>query len=350
MRYAFMLIGAMASLGLIAVSITMNFRFGQLLGRTEIDGIIYGLASGCADGLKVILPFSIAEAWRHNRLLAVSVSITLFLIFSIYSVTSSLGFSAINRAETNGSRLKATADYTNLKKSHARLVKQRDSLPAFRPVAALKGLLRARQQNHRWQTTSGCTDATVGPSRTFCNEYYQIKAELGVASKAGSLDQKVEGLSRKLQNFTGGLATSGKADPQVQMLHRVSGLSVETVETALTVILTLLVELGSGLGLYAAFGLGKRETQNTDTASEEEPVYPVEDLQQEWLTQRLVQIPNASIAINLLYYDYCNWLLDHRVYPEMTDREFTEWLEQQGYHDTYEFEGCIHYRGITLLD
>ena len=52
---------------LLAVSAAMNWRFGLNLGRTEIDGQIYGAASAAADCLKALLPFFLATAIFNRR-------------------------------------------------------------------------------------------------------------------------------------------------------------------------------------------------------------------------------------------------------------------------------------------
>jgi hypothetical protein len=52
MRWIVLIFGVPVVLGLTAVSVVMNFRFGLLLGRSEGDGLVYAFASGCADIFK----------------------------------------------------------------------------------------------------------------------------------------------------------------------------------------------------------------------------------------------------------------------------------------------------------
>ena len=49
MRHALGVLGVLAAGVLLAVSCAMNWRFGFSLGRTELDGQIYGAASAAAD-------------------------------------------------------------------------------------------------------------------------------------------------------------------------------------------------------------------------------------------------------------------------------------------------------------
>ena len=81
MRFIVAAVGTIVSIGLIAVSTIMNFRFGQVLGTTPLDGLIYGTASACVDGFKVILPFVMIWAWQRRQVLAICASVVLFTTF-----------------------------------------------------------------------------------------------------------------------------------------------------------------------------------------------------------------------------------------------------------------------------
>ena len=44
-----------------------------------------------------------------------------------------------------------------------------------------------------------------------------------------------------------------EADPQASVLSSMTGVELETVQTALTLFVALLIEIGSGFGMYVAF-------------------------------------------------------------------------------------------------
>jgi hypothetical protein len=44
----------------------MNYRFGFSLGKTAVDGQIYGLASAAADCFKALVPFFFFAALRNR--------------------------------------------------------------------------------------------------------------------------------------------------------------------------------------------------------------------------------------------------------------------------------------------
>lgn len=364
MRYVVAIIGVTVSIGLILVSLLMNFRFGQLLGKTEFDGLIYATASACADGFKVILPFTAAWSWRNSRFLAAFASICLFLIFSAYSLTSSLGFSATNRAETTGFKNKQVNDYRAIQNTYKRTLREREALPPFRPVYTLQGLMRAKEQNTRWSATERCTNATVGLSRVFCNDYYNLKSELGTAQHAQKLDKKLEVLQTRLQNFESNVAVNGNVDPQVQILKDISGLAKNKVEMSLIIILSLLVEFGSGLGLFVTFGHGQipsrrkppskrdRLFSQIDKITTPQPLLLEHSVAKydDWALTCLLRDPSAQTSLNDLYHSYSKWCDMQQNLEKMTLTAFGRWLSEIGLCETQRIQGRVYYNGIRVKD
>ena len=66
MRHVLGILGVVAAGILLAVSAAMNYRFGFSLGKTAIDGQIYGLASAAADCFKALVPFFFFAALRNR--------------------------------------------------------------------------------------------------------------------------------------------------------------------------------------------------------------------------------------------------------------------------------------------
>ena len=66
MRHVLGLMGVVAAGILLAVSAAMNYRFGFSLGKTAVDGQIYGLASAAADCFKALVPFFFFAALRNR--------------------------------------------------------------------------------------------------------------------------------------------------------------------------------------------------------------------------------------------------------------------------------------------
>jgi hypothetical protein len=172
MRWIVAIFGVPVVLGLIAISVTMNFRFGLLLGRSENDGFVYASASACADILKCLLPIVLVWSWQRGRYLVLFAGGLLFLIFTAYSVASSLGYAAINRAERSGHLAAEIARHRDLRSELDQKLARRAGLPAFRPSATLDAERLSLRQNARWAATRDCTAATLPESRTFCDGYF----------------------------------------------------------------------------------------------------------------------------------------------------------------------------------
>ena len=67
MRWIAIVITGVASVGLIAVSVAMNFAFGSSFGRTVLESHAYGAAFAFADVLKVAAPIVMeCSAMQHD--------------------------------------------------------------------------------------------------------------------------------------------------------------------------------------------------------------------------------------------------------------------------------------------
>ena len=105
LRHALGVSGVLAAGVLLAVSAAMNWRFGLSLGRTELDGQIYGAASAAADCLKALVPFFFFAAVKNRMWSQAAASSLVWVVVTAYSLTSALGHAALNRADMSGQRV-----------------------------------------------------------------------------------------------------------------------------------------------------------------------------------------------------------------------------------------------------
>ena len=99
LRRVMMLVGVLCTLGVIAVSMSMNFLFGYGFGTTVEAARVWGGLSVASDGLKAVLPVVVAHqvAQRHwGRALA---GVLIFPLVLAYGFMSALGFAAQSRGE-----------------------------------------------------------------------------------------------------------------------------------------------------------------------------------------------------------------------------------------------------------
>jgi hypothetical protein len=230
----------------------MNWRFGYSLGRTELDGYIYGSASAAADCLKALVPFFFFAAVRNKVWSQAIASMIVWGVVTAYSLTSALGHAALNRMDTSGQRVVEAQSYKDLRSDLERAKGQLAWVPQHRPAAAVQSEIEGLKTKREWNWTNNCTDTNTKSGRDFCQKLYALSSELASAQQAASLESRIADVEAKL-SVAGQHAVHGEGDPQAKVLSNLSGLSLEMVQMALVVFVALLLEIGSGLGMYIAF-------------------------------------------------------------------------------------------------
>ena len=251
-RHALGVFGIMAAGVLLAVSAAMNWRFGYSLGRTEFDGFIYGSASVAADCLKALIPFFFFAALKSRMWSQAAAAAVVGVVVTAYSLTSALGHAALNRFDTTGARAVEAQAYKDLRGDLKRAQDQLSWIPQHRPAATVHGEIEALKSQRAWSATNGCTDATRPQSRTFCQQYHGLTAEMASGQQAQALESRIADIQGKLGK-TDAMTAMGEADPQATVLANLSGFNVEQVQMAMTIFIALLLEVGSAFGMYVAF-------------------------------------------------------------------------------------------------
>jgi hypothetical protein len=340
-RHALGVLGVVAASILLAVSATMNYRFGFSLGKTSIDGQIYGLASAAADCFKALVPFFFFAALRNRMWSQAFAAALVWGVVTAYSMTSALGHAALNRLDTAGQRAIAAATYSDLRADSKRAQEELTWIPAHRPAETVAAELNVVKAQRPWTVTRECSEVNGKSAREFCQQFHKLSAEYASAQEAQRLETRIADDSGKLAKTAGGTAMA-EADPQASVLARLGGFSIEKVQTALTVFVALLIEIGSGFGMYVAFAYWRMHDGRDGAASLAKPsavwsnaaVAPVtadnlagpqqparrlnandnrvangvpdSDIQRHY-RQRVVSSPGSSVTAQDLYDDYCDW-------------------------------------------
>jgi hypothetical protein len=251
-RHALGVFGIMAAGVLLAVSAAMNWRFGYSLGRTEFDGFIYGSASVAADCLKALIPFFFFAAIKSRMWSQAAASAVVGVVVTAYSLTSALGHAALNRYDTTGHRAVEAQAYKDLRGDLKRAQDQLSWIPQHRPAATVQGEIEALKSQRAWTVTNGCTDATRPQSRSYCQQYHGLTAEMASGQQAQALETRISEIQGKLGKADS-MTVMGEADPQATVLANLSGFNVDQVQMAMTIFIALLLEVGSAFGLYVSF-------------------------------------------------------------------------------------------------
>ena len=257
MRHVLGVLGVLAAGVLLAVSAAMNWRFGFSLGRTELDGQIYGAASAAADCLKALVPFFFFAAIRNKVWSQAIASALVWVVVTAYSMTSALGHAALNRFDSTGHRAQAAQNYQDLRSDLKRAEDQAGWIPQARPFAAVQGEIDGLKTQGAWKWTNGCKDVSSKSEQKFCQKLTALGSEIVSSQKMGEANTHIEGIKAKIASMEGSPAMS-EADPQAKVLTELvatflPGVKIENVQMAMTIFVALLLEIGSGLGMYVAF-------------------------------------------------------------------------------------------------
>jgi hypothetical protein len=251
-RHLLGVLGVIAASVLLVVSAMMNYRFGYTLGKTPSDGHIYGLASAAADCFKALVPFFFFAAWRNRMWSQAFAAAAVWFVVTGYSMTSALGHAALNRLDTSGKRAVATVTYNDLRDDLKRTRDQLSWLPPHRAAAAVQADLEGLKSQFLWHRTGECNEPSGKVQREFCQGFRKLEAERANAVAADKLSVKIEEINAKLAKTAGGTVMA-EADPQASVLSKLTGVELETIQTTLTLFVALLIEIGSGFGMFVAF-------------------------------------------------------------------------------------------------
>jgi hypothetical protein len=276
MRHALGVLGVLAAGVLLAVSAAMNWRFGFSLGRTELDGQIYGAASAAADCMKALVPFFFFAAIRNKMWSQAGASALVWIVVTAFSMTSALGHAALNRLDTAGQRASAAQTYKDHRADLARAEEQLSWVPQHRPAQAVQADIESAKVERPWGWTNGCTSVSGSKGRSFCEKYHALQAELASAEQSIALEARISDIQGKLATANGQTVMS-EADPQAAVLAKLAAVlapsvKIEDVQTALTVFIALLLEVGSAFGMYIAFSQWRLYERQAPAAPRMAPV------------------------------------------------------------------------------
>ena len=383
MRHALGVLGVLAAGVLLAVSCAMNYRFGFSLGRSEFDGQIYGAASAAADCMKALVPFFFFAAVKNRMWSQAAASALVWVVVTAYSLTSALGHAALNRFDTAGKRAATAVAYKDHRADLARAKEQLSWVPQHRPAQAVQADINTLKNERRWTLSKQCTDVTTAKSREFCEQYNALSAEYASAEQAMALEARIAEVEGKLAE-TKGTTVMSEADPQAAVLAKLAGIlapsiKIEDVQTALTVFIALLLEVGSAFGMYIAFSQWRLYERHAPAAPRMAPVStaaaavaapkavaiakprsgandnrtapaarliaPESDVER-FYKERIEAQDGSSLTATSLYEDYCAWCEEQQKEPlalPTFGREFGELGVQKA-----RIAGRVRYIGIAL--
>ncbi|MBT3071443.1 hypothetical protein KKP04_11265 [Rhodomicrobium sp. Az07] len=321
------ILGIAASLVLIVGSVLLNFRMAYRSADTEFDAWLYGVVAGAADCIKAMMPFAIAWGIRKRDRLAVIGAAAVFGIFTLYSFSSAVGFAAQHRIAKAAERQGGAEKYQDLKDRYTRAKSARDALGTPRAPSVIEqeraDILATPVYGRRTigDLSGECTLNRL-EAREPCERWRRLGVELATAKEAGRLDGELTDVRQKLDTVP---AASTTEDPQAAAISKLGGWFDRTfrsddVQLGLALLLALLVEAGSGLGLYlvttpwrdAALPAPKESTMPPKL-----PVMPVKRLGEvdAFMLARLHPATDGVLTAPMLYEAYLGWCREGGLAP-----------------------------------
>jgi hypothetical protein len=305
-------LGTLLSLGLICGSIALNFRMAYRSADTVIDAWIYGISIGLGDALKALMPFVVARALAQRNWLAVGAGAAFFAIMSVYSFTAAVGFAAQHRLTKSVERLGSAERYHDLRQRYATLAEMRKDLGQPRAPAIIREqrnvllLTPIPGKQTIGELSANCT-LNRADAQAVCEQWRKLGVELATSLEAERIDGELLSLRDKLDQAP---AVESGEDPQTVALSRLGRWFARTfpqedIQLGLSLLLALVIELGSGFGLFLAASLrGHTQEEGERVAGEEAQQLGTAG---DYAEARLEPEPGATLTTDMLYQDYMSW-------------------------------------------
>jgi hypothetical protein len=262
-----------AALAALAVAVAwfgirINAWYGGTLGRTpEASTLLSGL-SVSADVLALILPTTARTLWTDRRRTAAVVAWALWTITIAVALLATVGFAALNIADTTAARAKTVTERATLMARIERLRSERGGITESRSVEAIEAELQRTQPGAAtvWRATAGCRDVTLPASGEVCAPVLALRQAEATAERRDVLDADLHEAESQLELLPSVMATDPQAETAAGLMTWMSfGLITVTsndIHLARIAGMTLVPQL-AGLVLMLAATLWQSVGQNT---------------------------------------------------------------------------------------
>jgi hypothetical protein len=214
-----------AALAALAVAVAwfgirINAWYGGTLGRTpEASTLLSGL-SVSADVLALILPTTARTLWTDHRRMAAAVAWALWTITIAVALMATVGFAALNIADTTAARAKTVTERATLTARIERLHTERVGITESRSVEAIEAELQRTQPGAAtvWRATAGCRDVTLSVSGEVCAPVLALRQAQATAERRDVLDADLREAESQLKLLPSVMATDPQADTAARLI------------------------------------------------------------------------------------------------------------------------------------
>jgi len=218
-----------AALAALAVAVAwfgirINAWYGGTLGRnSEASTLLSGL-SVSADVLALILPTAARTLWTDRRRMAAAVAWALWTIMIAVALMATVGFAALNIADTTAARTKIVNERAALTARAERLRTERSGITESRSIAAIEAERQRAQPGAAavWRATAGCRDVTLPASGEVCAPVLALRQAQATAERRDVLDADLREAELQLRLLPSVLVTDPQVDTAARLLSWMS--------------------------------------------------------------------------------------------------------------------------------
>lgn len=253
----FALAGAVAIFGL-----RINAWYGASLARDAEAAFLLAGLSVVGDAVALLVPAVARQLTVTGQRAEARAAWAVYAIVMPVALMASIGFAAVNIADSTAGRDKTATQGAQLRDTIAQLTAERATLHEARPVAAIDAEILAQGPAlAAWSRTHGCTDITRRESGDACAPIQRLRQARGEAVRMEQIRSELANAETQLAALPAVTAADPQADMAAALLHWVTGglisASAHDIGMLRIIGMTLLPQI-SGLVLMLASGLWRQ--------------------------------------------------------------------------------------------
>lgn len=242
---------------LVLVSASLNALFGYSWGRFEIsgimiDGLVLALAAIAADILKSQCLTKILQAFKKREFFRTLPAFVLLLVTACYSFVAAMGYVSTLRSEKSTETHAKNNAYARYEREYIQALADLKHIGSVRTEGEIQADIDSILLDPR---AEGCREINGPYTREWCPKVKALQGELARSSQTKILRQKLDSAKHNLNT----LQAPKDTDPQVTFIAKLTGLEKETVSLFLSILVSLLIEIGSICG-FALVRSSRSET------------------------------------------------------------------------------------------
>ncbi len=203
-----------------------------------------------ADAMKALMPVAVLVCVARRAWVPMLAAGMLFLVCQSFAGWAALSFASQARTAFGDTQKAAADDRLKLEDKRARTKADLDWLPGARAVAVVEAELTRQEAEPRYSGSAGCTAPRSTYDTKFCRGVFGLRQEIETAKSRAILTGRLDELDARLA----GMATVS-GDTQLAAMQDLTGAAPARLIAIMSVLVAIMVELGSALGLTVATAL-----------------------------------------------------------------------------------------------